>query len=275
MYEVKNVLISVIKNEIILFASEYTIMVFPNAIYHIVSVIPKYTKRSLYTKLYKPTLERIITEAMDEVELILYKHESITVKKRILYGDAVNEINKYISDNRIDLLTITSSATPTPPPGLVGSTASRLVASTSIPVLVVTPIAYENKDKLLEGIDTVTIACINTSLLDKAVNIAYNIARRHTRYIRLIVSSHADRDKAVYYRDKISSLGLNVSLDTIKHHTLSEFAEKTLKITGNKDLLIVARQKKTMQSIIPWRRKRLSIYERLFMGLSHVPILFV
>jgi len=67
LYKVNNILVSAIKNEIILFATEYSVKLFPNSIYHILSVIPMFSKkRSLYTKLIDRSFEKIVKEAIEE-----------------------------------------------------------------------------------------------------------------------------------------------------------------------------------------------------------------
>ncbi len=176
----------------------------------------------------------------------------------------------------MDLIVLTSSSSPTPPPRLVGSTVSKLVSAVDIPALIATPYSFENKDKLLTGIDSVGLVCLDIHRIEKALLLAHHIVRRHSSTLYLIVSGKTDRDKVKCVHEELMGKNIKSDLILIDHVGIDDFVEKTLREAEKLKLLIITRQKRLVAKLhLPLLAPKLSAYERAFIGLSPVPIIIV
>ncbi len=274
MIEIKNILIPAIRNEIILFAAEYGIKLFPNAVYHIVSVIPQMRKRSMYTRLYIESFEKLARDAFHDLEFILYSRGCLAVKKTLLRGNVVKEIKKYVLNNKIDLIIISSSASPTPPPRLVGSTASKIISALNVPSLVITPASYERKEFLLDSFNGIGIICSDPRFIDRSLMYAYSILSKKRGRLRLVFPHNADRELMVNVQQRLRDMGLSVDLVLVKGDNVDDFIKNALGRVNDLNLLISL--KKPHHGLrLPLISGRLSRYDRLLIGLSPVPILLV
>lgn len=272
----KKILIPAIKNEIISFAAEYGITLFPDAVYHLVSVIPSMKRRSLYTRLYMGSFRKIAEDAFQDIEIVLNKYDCTAIKKAILKGNPVKEIRKYVKQYKIDLVIITSSATPTPPPKLIGSTATKIIGSLEIPILIITPYSYVNRDKLEKNKNGIGVLCRDPALINKALGYAYYIIKKHgfEHRLRIILPHTKDRIVDQEILRRLSNMGLKVDLTLIRSDNLDIFVEKALKEAQDLYLLITMRGWRRIAKI-PFLMGGLSRYERLLIGLSPIPILLV
>ena len=278
MYTIRNILISAIKNEIILFATEYIASIFPNAVYHIVSVIPRYSrKRSMFTKLVDEALDKIAREAVDEVEFVLTSRGIHYIKKTILKGDPIKALTKYAETYNIDVIVTSSASCPTPPPKLVGSTASKIIARIDKPVFIATPYSFENREELLKnGLSEISIVCMDIDRIGKALDLAYYISRIHGSRLNMLFSKKIPSNKINELQHRLSQLRVKMSISVIKHENLDDFVEKALEETSKSKLLIITRQHRVYEKILfPFIKHHLTRYERLFMGLSKTPLFIV
>ncbi len=278
MYKVNNILISAIKNEIILFATEYSVKLFPSSIYHILSVIPKFSKkRSLYTKLIDRSFEKIVREAIEEIELILRKNGVHYIKKAIVHGDPVKKIKEYVEQYNIDLIVLTSSSSPTPPSRLIGSTASKIISIIPKPSLIITPYSFERKEYLLRGeIDKIGMVCLDISRVQRAVELAYYLCRKHNASLDIILSRKTNRNRLIELQNRLSRMGLRTDTLVIDHVDIEDFVKKSLEELSDAKAIIITRQRTITEKMhFPFLHHRVTKYERLFMGLSAVPIFIV
>ncbi len=134
-------MICTVKSERIIRASEYVIQLYPSSVYHLVAVIPKMRSRYFLTSLYHETMQKIMEDALHDVELALTEKGVMAVRKVILKGNPVKKLVEYASKNPIDLIVISTSRNEMVPIGVIGSTAKKIIAKTDIPVLVYTPLS--------------------------------------------------------------------------------------------------------------------------------------
>ena len=111
--------------------------VFRGAEIHLVSAVYPVRGRATYTRV-RERLENLARAALEEAARAL-EAEGVAPVKALVYGKPHKAILRYVSEVGADALSIASASTLTPPPGLIGSTASKLVLRCKRPVLVYTP----------------------------------------------------------------------------------------------------------------------------------------
>ncbi|MCD6301652.1 MAG: universal stress protein, partial [Staphylothermus sp.] len=250
----------------------------PDSVYHILSVIPQLSKkRSLYTKLIDQSFEKIAREAIEEIEYLLHRKGVHYIKKTILRGDPVKKIKKYVEIYNIDLIVLSSSSSPTPPSRLIGSTASKIVSVIPRPILVITPYSFERKEDLLKnGINKIGLVCLNINNMQRAIELAYYLCNKHNALLDIILSKKTNRDKLIELQNKLGNMGLKINTIVIDHTSIEEFVKKSLEELDDANAIITTRQKTVTEKIpFPFLHHRVTKYERLFMGLSAIPIFIV
>ena len=111
--------------------------VFRGAEIHLVSAVYPVHGRATYMRVRR-RLEDLARAALEEAAKAL-EGEGVQPIKAVVYGKPHKAILKYVSEVRADALAIASASTLTPPPGLIGSTASKLVLRCRRSILVYTP----------------------------------------------------------------------------------------------------------------------------------------
>jgi nucleotide-binding universal stress UspA family protein len=273
LINIRNILIPAIKSKIILFGTEYTIRLFPNAVYHILSVIPRMRHRSLYTTLYKDSFEKIARDAINNIEFILHKNNCLSIKKNIIYGDVVKTIREYVKKYRIDIITLTSSASLTPPPKLIGSTALKVIASVNIPALIITPRSYDERERLLRGVKNIGIACISRERISEAMEYVYYFSVKYKANIKLIFNERIDGGFAQMVQQRLAKMGLRVDLIFVRSRDVDEFIEEVFREARDVELLVAVRRR--VKYRIPLISPILTEYDRFLIGLSPTPVFLV
>ncbi len=138
-------MVCTVKSERIIRASQYVIQLYPSSVYHLVAVIPKMRSRYFLTSLYHETMQKLMDDALHDVELALTEKGVMAVRKVILKGNPVKKLVEYASKYPIDLIVISTSRNEMVPIGVIGSTARKIIAKTDIPVLVYTPLSPSEK----------------------------------------------------------------------------------------------------------------------------------
>ncbi len=134
-------MVCTVKSERIIRATQYAIQLYPSAVYHLVAVIPKMRSRYFLTSLYHETMQKIMEDALHDVELALVEKGVMTVRKVVLKGNPVKKLVEYASKNPIDMIVLSTSRNEMVPIGVIGSTARRIIVKTDVPVLVYTPLS--------------------------------------------------------------------------------------------------------------------------------------
>ncbi len=101
--------------------------------------------RYFLTSLYHETMRKIMEDALHDVELALTEKGVMTVRKVLLKGNPVKKLVEYASKNPIDMIVMSTSRNEMVPIGVIGSTARKIIAKTSVPVLVYTPLSPSEK----------------------------------------------------------------------------------------------------------------------------------
>ncbi len=138
-------MICTVKSERIVKASQYIIRLYPSSVYHLVAVIPKIKSRYLLTSLYHDTMQKIMEDAIHDVELALLEKGVITIKKVIMKGNPVKKLADYATRNPIDLIVISTSRNEMIPVGVIGSTAKKIIERTFVPIFVYTALTPSDK----------------------------------------------------------------------------------------------------------------------------------
>lgn len=123
--------------------------VFRGAEIHLVSAVYPVSGRATYTKV-RERLENLAKAALEEAARAL-ELEGVKPVKAVVYGKPHKAILRYVTEAGADALTVASASTLTPPPGLIGSTASKLVLRCKRSLLIYTP-ASPPPPKVLEDV---------------------------------------------------------------------------------------------------------------------------
>lgn len=275
MCRVRNVMISAVKSENVVNASRYALMLFPNAAFHVVTVVRKLKSRHFYTGLYSDIAERIAEDAVNDVELALLGGNCLAVRKVILHGDPAKELLRYARSNNIDLIVITSSISPTPPPEPVGSVASRVTSGADVPVLVYTPLSNKLLDQIMQKPHTVLLAALDISHIETALPLATSIARVHGADINIITMKRPGSNVLEYVRRHLTELNVRFEITTVAVGSTEDYVSKVLEESYHANVLVVKRLAGVLgRSVLKLvSRRRLSAFERSFMGLSPIPVI--
>ncbi len=206
-----SILVCTINSDPVFRMAKFLSKLFPNARYHIVTVIRPLKHRAILTRLYRKYAEDLVKEAQEKVATILSKHGVKNIERHILYGRPVHMITEYTKKYDIDLIAITPRARMSKE-HVIGSTAERVLVNTDIPVLLYTvqsdPIitksiklgviggeeSLKNIGKIIGALKLsheIEVESIGKELLDKTIE----IKERITRYDLLV----SDKDTYISY----------------------------------------------------------------------------
>ena len=133
----RRVVSAIQKSERSINAAVLAARVFRGAEFHLVSAVYPARGRATYTRVRK-RLEDLARSALEEVAKALEK-EGVRPVKAVVYGKPHKAILRYVSKVNADALAMASASTLTPPPGIIGSTASKLVLRCRRSLLIYTP----------------------------------------------------------------------------------------------------------------------------------------
>ncbi len=255
-------MICAVKSTRIVNATLFTVTLFPNAVYHVVAVIPRLKSRVRFTALYDKTMKNIAEDAIALIELALMKEHVLAIRKVVLEGDPAKKLVEYAEANPIDLIVMSSAKSETPPPEIVGSTARKVLSKTSKPVLIYTPLSAppHKVGKLLLVFNKASHLDI-----DKIIDIAETItmAHRGVKITALVIGDPA------HVKEKLEEKKL--SYDLIDH---TSSYEEVVEYTKDTDLVIVNKTK-SFEEKIPLLRKHVTTLTRMLAGLSFSPVIVV
>ncbi len=270
MFKLKNIVICVTKSEHTVRLARLVARMFPNSVFHVLAVIPRIRSRTMYTSLFKDTVVKIVSEAVEEVEVELMRESIFASKKAILYGKPVKEIVKYVKRNSIDLLSLTSSVTEPPSSDLVGGTVAKLLGKLEIPFLIYPPVCM----KVPRKIENILLLTSNYSSLNKALLIARAIAKLHNSTITLATLPKQSTSGIEWFRRHMLRLDISIDIITIRSRSIEDLAEKLLKESKSKDLLIVDRRALGEHRLLRFiGLGGLSVAEKMLIALSQAPII--
>ncbi len=255
-------MVCAVKSTRIVNATLFTVTLFPNAVYHVVAVVPKLKSRVRFTSLYDKTMKNIAEDAIALIELALTKEHVLAIRRVVLEGDPAKKLVEYAESNPIDLIVMSSAKSETPPPEIVGSTARKVLSKTSKPVLIYTPLSAppHSVNKLLLVFNKASHIDI-----DKIVDIARTITSSHSN-VRITVLVIGD---STYVKEKLMEKNLGFNL--IEH---SGGYEEVVEYTKDTDLVIVNKTK-GFEEKIPLLRKHVTTLTRMLAGLSFSPVIVV
>ena len=255
-------MICVVKSERIIHATRYTVLLFPNAVYHIVAVAPKLRSRVKLTSLYDKTMKRIAEDALAMVELALLHEKALAIRKVLVEGDPAKKLIEYAEHNPIDLIVLSSAVGETPPPGIIGSTAKKIIAKTTRPVLVYTSLTRQPPEK----INNILLVLNKPSHHEeqRMLDIAVTIAKRFNAKIIAYVIGGLENLESLLKKHDIEY--------TIVKPTREVTIDEIIEYTRRVDLVIVNKTR-ALEEKIPILKHRLSTICRSLTGLSESPVI--
>lgn len=133
----RRVVAAVQKSERSINAAILAARVFRDAEIHLVSAVNPPKGRATYMKV-RERLENLAWAALEEAYRAL-EAEGVRAFKAVVYGKPHKAILRYVNEANAEALILASSSTLTPPPGLIGSTASKLILRCKRHLLIYTP----------------------------------------------------------------------------------------------------------------------------------------
>ncbi len=260
------------RSELVVRAAQYAAALNPNAAFHIVSVIPTHRSRYPLTSLLTKTFEDVAREALHEVELALMERKVLAVKKAVIPGRPEEELLNYALRYGVDLITITSSSTESPPPRVVGSVARHVIAYSPIPLLVYTPKSPKPPEVI--GRVSVLVEGRGELSVDSLIRIVDSIASPSLE-VRLLCY-HLGR-YCIEFKEGVEGLNKVLSVDSIHvpGHSEVERLEHVIKAVEGDDLLIIGRGGRALTPKLLRRVCRLSLRENVLAAISPAPVLMV
>lgn len=238
--------------------------------YHIVAVAPKLRSRVKLTSLYDKTMKRIAEDAIAMVELILLQEKVLAIRKVLLEGDPAKKILEYAENNPIDLLVISSAVSATPPPGIIGSTAKKIISKSSKPVLVYTPLSTTPSD----SIRNILLVANKPSEreITKMLDVVSTIAKEFDAYVFAYIIGN--KDIASVIKKRLEDLRLNHKIMEPTKENKENIEAEVLELTRNVDLVIINKTK-ALEEKIPILKYHVSSLCKSLAGLSGSPVIIV
>ncbi len=246
-----NILLYALKSERASRAAEYLATLFPNAIYHVVAVAHTPKSRVTYTTMLGEVMRRIAEDAVASVELALLGRKVITVKKVVLSGKPEDELAKYASEKRVDLIAIAPSLDGRlHTPRLV----QRLVERSMKPVFIYT----QNAKSPPKQVSRVVVASYTSEGFTKCFDILKHIVDEYNpRLVACELSEGLEPPKN--FKERVKCVGENAK-------------EKLLQISNDADLVVlVAETSKDMKR----KRFRLGRLEEELIHCSKAPVILL
>ncbi len=264
-------MICTVKSERIVKASQYIIRLYPSSVYHLVAVIPKMRSRYLLTSLYHDTMQKIMEDAIHDVELALLEKGAIAVRKIILKGDPVKKLVEYTVKNPIDLVVISTSRNEMIPRGIIGSTARKIIERIDIPVFVYTALAHSDR------LDVNKVLVLPIETLDNRIYLLKEIVKDLVKRFNTGITIHTEfsTEKSRHLADELDKENIEYNIDDRKIEKPLELEE----LLEEYDLIIIPRCKKGIT-----QRVRSSLYrvggaveciDLVVAGLSPKPVILV
>ena len=267
--KVRNIVVYAIKSEKIVHAALLAATLFPNAIYHVVSAIPKYSSRTTYTKLYQEVMKNLAEDSLTNIKIALLQKGIRFIREKLLHSRKPSkELVRYIKNVKADLIVIATV------PQMLGRMGAKLFLEASKirkPMLIYTLVSKEPTK-----IKTIILLTSKLSLESEALLSSLIIAHRMNSEI-LVVTMETPEVLDIQLLNILTTIynaKIHIELSTKHRDKLIEYA---IEISNEADLLIVDRDifaKHKYLYILPWIRK-LSKEEEKLLSSSLTPILYL
>ncbi len=264
----KNIMVCAVKSERAVKASKLAATLFPNAVFHLVAVVPRLHSRVMLTTLYKETLEKIAHDALHEIEMAVNEQKVLAVRKVVLHGKPEKELVNYVKGKRIDLVVITSGITEGTPPRLVGPVTKKVLASVPQPVLVYPPAARGPAGAVRRAVLLVEKGRVRNE--GKLIEVVKYLSGRSLEFVTLVCKEGDTLCERV--REVIASAGL--SHDVVSLRSENEVLGKALELAEEADLMVAGKGGKP-HLLKPMRGSDLTRYQHTVAGLSSSPVILV
>lgn len=227
--------------------------------------------RYFLTSLYHETMQRIMDDALNDVELALMEKRVITIRKVVLEGNPVKKLVEYAYKYPIDLIVISTSRNEMVPIGVIGSTARRIIAKTNVPVLVYTPLS-PSKEIMIKRVLILPILT-SSDRIKLLKEIVDDLAKRMKVEIAVHTKLFEEASKILITELEKESLKYNSFSEEIKEpRELMELIEKH-------DLVVMPRYRKgitqRVKTTIPKTGDTNAHIDIIITGLSPRPVILV
>ncbi len=229
-------MICTVKSERIVKASQYIIRLYPSSVYHLVAVIPRMKSRYLLTSLYHDVMQKIMEDAIHDVELALLEKGVISTRKVIMKGNPVKKLVEYATKNPIDLIVISTSRNEMIPIGVIGSTARRIIERTTIPVFVYTALTPGDR------FDVKKILVLPIEVMEERMQLLKEVIKDLVKRLNANLTIHTSFSPEIskHLIEEIDKEGISYSIDDRRIEKPQELVE----LLEEHDLIIMPRCRK-------------------------------
>lgn len=268
MYELKNIAIYALKNERIVELAEIVSRMFPHSVIHVVTSFTTIKSRALYTRLLSDTLHRIAEESVKSVEDYLRRRGVRIAGRKILVGDPVKALSKYISMNRIGLIATLYSLN-LDPREASREIGSFLIASLYVPVLVYTGFTSTPRE-----VREILVIVKDLEALKSCLAIINYVSRHEHARITVHFLGKPKPRELEYVKVQVLSKGMNLSIAPLLPKSRDELVKTILCEAEHSSMVFLQRAVLKMFrriSFIP--RHRLSYGESIL--LCSIPVVTI
>ncbi len=264
-------MICTVKSERIVKASQYIIRLYPSSIYHLVAVIPRMKSRYLLTSLYHDTMQKIMEDAIHDVELALLEKGVISTRKVIMKGNPVKKLVEYATKNPIDLIVVSTSRNEMIPIGVVGSTARRIIERTDVPVFVYTALTPGDR------FDVKKILTLTIEVLEERIYLLKEVIKDLVKRLNTSLTIHTSfsPDTSKRLIEELDKEGISYSIDNRR----IEKPQELVKLLEEHDLIIMPRCRKGLTQKVKSSLLRIGdiaeCIDLAVTGLSPRPVILV
>ena len=251
--------VTVVKSERLMWAADLSAYLFPDAIYHLIAVIPRIETRVMFTSLYRETVDRISRDALSCAEMILSKHRVLAIKKVILQGKPEAEIVNYVKQREIDLIVLTSGVTEEAPPRLVGKVTKEMIISLPNSLLIYPPSARKFEGSIRKALAIIDEHLINSP--KKFLETLDQVTKRKVGEIIILRRECGELCKNVEEKLHYQNIGVSKVVSEKYPEALAEIVN----ISKDVDLVIAG---KAFTSI-----NRLTEYHETIAGMLKSPVI--
>ncbi|WFO75467.1 hypothetical protein J4526_00775 [Desulfurococcaceae archaeon MEX13E-LK6-19] len=268
MINVRNIVVCAIKSRKIVEATSIAAILYPLATYYIVSTIPKYGARTMYTKMHHEVLYSIAMDSIDLVEKTLIEKGVKNIEKKIIQSRKPGrDFIKFIKSIKADLIVATT-------PDIMGKIGSKLFVEAHRSHRLV--LVSTARSRWVQDIKKLMLLVSKPSISNQALYFSFKLAERLGAEVSLITMEKPGSIDVHTVKMYSSSRKVKVHVEPITRYK-KNYIDEILDTAENNDLFIVDRtvfiKHKILHPIL-WFYK-LSKDEELLLKKSPIPILYM
>ncbi len=268
MISVRNIVVCAIKSRKIVEVASIAATLYPLATYYIVSTVPRYVSRTMYTKMYHEVLCDIATNSIELVEKILIEKGVKNIEKKIIQSKKPGrDFIKFVKNIKADLIVAAT-------PDIMGKIGSKLFVEAHRSHRLV--LVSTARSRWVQDIKKLMLLVSKPSISNQALYFGFELAEKLGAELSLITMEKPGSIDVHTIKMYSSSRKVRVHVEPITRYK-KNYINDILDVAENNDLFIVDRTvfiKHKLLYPIFWFYK-LSKDEESLLKKSPIPILYM